>query len=212
MMQAVHAVFPMAGVETADIISTYAGLRPIIRADSSSPSAQSRKHQVFEENGLLTITGGKLTTFRLMAKAVLERARPMLEGKGSFQWHKPLFNRQYTQPVIGMQAPQDLTNRYGKPFLEWLGSLENRDFTPFCGTAITPLEIYYTAEQESVVHLDDLLLRRVRLGLVHRGGGAACLPQLKERLQYIMNWSELDWNREVDRYLRIIRESYSIPG
>lgn len=212
MMQAVHAVFPAAGVETADIISTYAGLRPIIRADSSSPSAQSRKHHVFEENGLLTITGGKLTTFRLMAKAVLERAKPMLQNKAHFHWHKPFFNRLYTQPVTGMQAPQDLTNRYGKPFLDWLGTLENHDFTPFCGTAITPLEIYYTAEHESVVHLDDLLLRRVRLGLVHRGGGADCLPHLKERLQYIMNWSELDWNREVDRYLRIIRESYSIPG
>lgn len=211
MMQAVHAVFPAAGVETADIISTFAGLRPIIRVDSNSPSAQSRKHQVFEENGLLTITGGKLTTFRLMAKAVLERAKPMLHRKGHFHWRKPLFDREYTMPMPGINVPRDLTNRYGKPFMDWLGSIEVRDLTPFCGTSITPLEVYYTAEHECVVHLDDLLLRRVRLGLVQRDGGAECLPQLKERLQYIMNWSDLDWNREVDRYLRIIRESYSIP-
>lgn len=211
LMRAVQSVFPAAGVGPADIISTYSGLRPIIRADSSSPSAQSRKHQVFEEDSLLTITGGKLTTFRLMAKAVLERAKPMLPGKGHFHWFRPLFDREYTQPAQSLPVPRDLTNRYGRPFLDWLGRIEECDYTPFCGTLITPLEIYYTAEHESVVHLDDLLLRRVRLGLVRRDGGADCLPLLKERLQYIMNWSEGDWIREVERYLRIIQESYSIP-
>ena len=212
MMQAVHEVFPSAGVDDADIISTYAGLRPIIRADSSSPSAQSRKHQVFEENQLLTITGGKLTTFRIMARAVLERAIPLLQGKRQFHWRHSMFDRAYTRPAPGFTAPQSLVNRYGVPFQRWLVQNEERDFTPFCGCSSTPVEIYYAAGQECAVHLDDILLRRVRLGLVVRDGGSACLPELKSRLQIIMKWSEQDWNREVERYQRIIHESYSIPG
>ena len=123
-----------------------------------------------------------------------------------------MFDRAYTRPIPGLKAPQGLINRYGMPFQLWLGQNEERDFAPFCGCSITPVEIFYAAEQECVVHLDDLLLRRVRLGLVLRYGGAACLPDLKSRLQIIMKWSEQDWNREVERYLRIIRESYSIPG
>ena len=211
IMQAVHDVFPAAGVDESDIISTYSGLRPIIRVNSSSPSAQSRKHQVFVENQLLTITGGKLTTFRIMAKAVLGRAIPLLQGRGSFHWNHSLFDRAFTLPEQGTGLPHNLIKRYGKSFQDWLETLHERDFAPFSGCSITPVEIYYAADQECVVHLDDLLLRRVRLGLVLRNGGAACLPALKERLQIIMNWSDQDWTREVDRYLRIIQESYSIP-
>lgn len=212
IMQAVHDVFPSAGIGDKDIVSTYSGLRPIIRADSSSPSAQSRKHEVYEEDGLLTITGGKLTTFRVMARAVLERAIPMLEDGVRIQWNRTLYDRRYTQTAAAISAPQHLVNRYGSPLIDWLKTLDDTDFSPLPGQTITPLEIYYAAQNEEVVHLDDLLLRRVRLGLISRSGGEQYLPVLKTRLLQIMGWSEQHWQKEVDRYQNIIQESYSLPS
>ncbi len=130
IMQAVYDVFPSAGISEGDIVSTYSGLRPIIRVDTNSPSAQSRKHEVYEEDGLLTITGGKLTTFRVMARAVLERAIPLLEDGVQMRWNRTLFDKNYTQIEEAISAPDNLRKRYGKPLIEWLKTMEDIDFSP----------------------------------------------------------------------------------
>jgi glycerol-3-phosphate dehydrogenase len=91
LLEAVQHVFPESHIESGDIQATFSGLRPVISSGKSDPSKESREHAVWFENGLLTVTGGKLTTFRLMAfqalrelqrefpnLAPLDRSQPVL--------------------------------------------------------------------------------------------------------------------------------------
>jgi glycerol-3-phosphate dehydrogenase len=71
LLSAVNNMFPEVNLKQEDIISSWAGLRPLIHEDGKSPSELSRKDEIFEsETGLITIAGGKLTGYRLMAKKV----------------------------------------------------------------------------------------------------------------------------------------------
>ena len=211
LMEAIRVTFPHTNIEESDVLSTFSGLRPIIRRDSISPSAQSRRHAVYEDHGLLTITGGKLTTYRVMAKAVLARAIPKLEKAPHFQWKKPMFDPEFTKKQKEVICPEQLVDRYGIPFLLWLKNNQLFNFECLPGCTITPLEITYAAAQESVVHLDDLLLRRVRLGLLQHAGGVQHLVQLKESIMQVLGWSPKKWEDEVGRYKKIIQDSYSLP-
>ena len=65
-------------LSASDVQATFAGIRPVVASAKASPSRASREHVLWQEDGLLTVTGGKLTTFRLMAQPALRavRARP----------------------------------------------------------------------------------------------------------------------------------------
>ena len=90
IMEALHATFPGLEISTDDMISSFAGLRPIISTGKANPSEESRGHAVWEEDGLLTIAGGKYTTFRIMAAEVLNRARAFLPNARPFPTRKRL--------------------------------------------------------------------------------------------------------------------------
>ena len=62
------------------------------------------------------------------------------------------------------------------------------------------------------MHLDDLLLRRNRLGLLLKNGGLDLLHELKERLQPMLGWSDEHWAAEVERYRRLWMQYYSLPS
>jgi len=62
------------------------------------------------------------------------------------------------------------------------------------------------------VHLDDLLLRRTRLGLLCRDGGEAIIPAVRSICQQELLWSDAQWQEELRRYREIWRQSYSLPG
>jgi glycerol-3-phosphate dehydrogenase len=69
----VASYFPEAGLGPADVIATWAGLRPLIRQEGVSESAVSREHKILvDDDGLVTIAGGKLTTYRRMGDEVID--------------------------------------------------------------------------------------------------------------------------------------------
>jgi len=81
LLGAVNATFPEAHLSHDDVVSAYAGLRPLLDTGESEESRVSRKHEIVEDpDGLVTVVGGKLTTARAMAAEVLERIRPRLRG------------------------------------------------------------------------------------------------------------------------------------
>jgi len=73
-------------------------------------------------------------------------------------------------------------------------------------------ELTWAAKNEAVVHLDDLLLRRVRLGLLLPGGGMDKVDQVRNLVQSPLGWSDDTWLSEVTRYKAIWQENYSLPG
>jgi len=74
LLDAAHTYFPSAELSRADVISTYAGLRPLVHQDKNSPYQVTREHEIhWDPAGIMTICGGKLTTCRKMAEELVDR-------------------------------------------------------------------------------------------------------------------------------------------
>lgn len=83
LLSAVNNMFPKINLEMEDIVSSWAGLRPLIHEEGKSASELSRKDEIFtSDTGLISIAGGKLTGYRKMAERVVDRIAKMLEENG----------------------------------------------------------------------------------------------------------------------------------
>ena len=83
ILSAVNNMFPKINLEMEDIVSSWAGLRPLIHEEGKSASELSRKDEIFtSETGLISIAGGKLTGYRKMAERVVDRIAKKLEEDG----------------------------------------------------------------------------------------------------------------------------------
>lgn len=83
LCDAANGLFPDAKLTPDDVIATWAGLRPLIGADAARASDVSREHEVFvRDEGVIVIAGGKLTTYRRMAKEAVDRAVELLQNRG----------------------------------------------------------------------------------------------------------------------------------
>ena len=83
ILSAVNNMFPAIELELKDIVSSWAGLRPLIHEEGKSASELSRKDEIFtSDTGLISIAGGKLTGYRKMAERVVDRIAKKLEEEG----------------------------------------------------------------------------------------------------------------------------------
>src|SRR5207247_4203396 len=82
LLELTNNYFPEAKLGPDDVLATWAGLRPLIKPDSDVANASevSREHTILERPGLVTIAGGKLTTYRRMAAEVVEHVGTQLGG------------------------------------------------------------------------------------------------------------------------------------
>jgi len=79
------------------------------------------------------------------------------------------------------------------------------------GTDTLWVELRWAARNEHVVHLQDLLLRRTRLGLLLRGGGTDLLPKIRIICQSELGWSDAQWQAQEAAYLQLWHSHYSLP-
>ena len=213
LLDASRHAFPEYKVSEEDIISTFAGLRPVINTNAPTPSKESRAHKTWEENGLVTVAGGKLTIFRVMAADVLNFCSHRLPGHPEFDHRapcfihpKPLHQKQKSDPGWLMMA-----GRLGKDVNSFFEQANPAYLHPIDPIPEFWAEIAWAAEKEAVLHLDDLLLRRVRLGLLLPGGGMNELDTVRELVQSRLDWSDETWQEEVLRYQDIWQKNYSVP-
>ena len=124
LLQALDFQFPDLKTWCADVLSTYAGVRPVVNTGKADPSAEGRDHVVLLEHGLLTVTGGKLTTFRVIALDALAKVRTLLPDWDADLTPEPIFTGAGTGST-GSLAPRlaaRLSGRYGaqaKALLAW---------------------------------------------------------------------------------------------
>ena len=210
LLEAVNDQFPQARLVRSDIMSTYAGVRPVVDDGNGEASKAPRDHVVTDERGLITLTGGKLTTFRLMAQDALALAAPHA-GKPFSRDQAALFT-----PFTGRQAwPEPvrhrLAGRYGSRAAQWASeaTVDELEFIPTTNTLWVELRI--AAQREAVVHLDDLLLRRTRLGLLLPGGALGHLERIRSLAEPWLQWGDAGWEAELDRYLDLIERHHAVP-
>ena len=210
MLEAVNAIFPDAGISEESIISTFAGLRPIVRGDANNPSAESRAHLVLEEDGLVTITGGKLTIFEKMAVDTLKAVMPQIgkELKRIDHWFDPI-PASLPDCKLTPESFHYLAGRYGQALPELVGMSDPEELIQIDDLNIHWAELPFNARYGMVEHLDDLLLRRTRLGMLLPEGGTNVMDRVKALTQGELRWTEEEWQSEILRYQQIYREAYS---
>ncbi|MBJ6138962.1 glycerol-3-phosphate dehydrogenase/oxidase [Marinobacter litoralis] len=211
LLEVSSKLFPGSSIQKQDVLSSWAGVRPVVTSgEGKSPSKENREHALRSDNGLVSVAGGKLTTFRQIARESLIAA---FDGNETVL--RDTQARVFTAPS-GIDRHENISrltwNRlkgfYGQDLASMLSekTCEHVD-----GTRTLWAELEWACTREQVVHLDDLLLRRTRLGLVLPKGAEAFLPALRQRCQPLLGWSDTQWQQEVDRYLTLYRQSYSLP-
>ncbi|MBO3276596.1 glycerol-3-phosphate dehydrogenase/oxidase [Pseudomonas schmalbachii] len=207
--------FPMARIGAQDVLSTWAGVRPVVSNGGAAkkPSDEKREHMLWSEPGCVTLAGGKLTTFRLLALEVLHACAPML-GRSVDECDDHLFHAQPEVELPGLSQPQQrrLAGRHGRALPELARLLGELGSERIGATDYLWAELAWAAEGELVLHLDDLLLRRTRLGLLLPNGAAGELPAIRALCQPRLGWDDARWEREEMEYLALWRRCYSLPG
>lgn len=221
LMAAVTAHFPALNLTLDDVQATFAGVRPVIGCGRvAAPSEESRDHVVWQEKGLLTVTGGKLTTFRLIAHDALQAIAETLKADGvalpPSNLDGPIFNLVAGQerPLAGLDSAlcRRLCGRYGAEATALVAAAAPGELQPIPGTPLLWAELRWAARAEGVVHLDDLLLRRVRLGLLLPEGGRHLLPRIREICQPELGWDDERWTAEAEAYLALWQQAYGLPA
>ncbi len=216
LMAAVEYQFPSLCITLEDVLSTYAGVRPVISSGKLDPSEESRDHCIWDEKGLISVTGGKLTTFKLIAMDVLKAVRHRLTDMPEPRQDMPVLN-QVDQQLPGCNDLRDtcrrrLLGRYGADALAIVNTAHHGEMQRIPGTEYLWVELRWAARSEGVCHLEDLLLRRTRLGLILPYGAASILPEVKQICQSEMHWTDAQWQKELADYQRNITQNYSLPS
>ena len=163
-------------VTRTDVVGAYAGLRPLLDTAAGSTADLSRRHAVLtSDDGVVTVVGGKLTTYRRMAEDAVDAAlaRTGLSASACRTRDLPLLGAAPRPDLDRLTAPPRLVRRHGTEAATVLanardhGLSEAEALTPVAdGLAVTPAELLWGATHEGALDLDDLLDRRTRVGLV----------------------------------------------
>ncbi|WP_417568145.1 FAD-dependent oxidoreductase [Marinobacter sp.] len=214
LLQIASRLFPASHISRSDILSTWAGVRPVVTdGTGKSPSRENREHALREDRGLISIAGGKLTTFRVIAREALkqglgEKAHSILRPGSQSVFTAP---RELERPEqVGHQTWQRLQGLYGPDLDQVIASGALEPVVPDHPWDLLWAELLWACRAEDVRHLDDLLLRKTRLGLILPEGGKALLPDIKCRCQAILDWDDQRWADEEARYLGIYHGAYSL--
>ncbi|GIC76317.1 glycerol-3-phosphate dehydrogenase/oxidase [Moritella sp. F3] len=224
LLNGINKQFPQADINEADVISTYAGIRPVVSnsantkndVNNTKPSDEKREHSIWNEQGLISVAGGKLTTFRLIALDVLKVAQHYLPDMNlvDLQTSK-LFKPITVTPPVDSNLPQQqiqrLKSQYGNNYSYLLNHARHDELKSIGSTNTFLAELKWILQHEMVVHLDDLLLRRSRIGLLLPKGGEQLFAQLQPLCQPVLHWDDNQWQHEVERYTDIIQRYYGLP-
>jgi len=214
LLEFVQFAFPGQELRYEDIQSTFSGFRSVIDTGKVNPSKESREHLLWYEDGFLTVTGGKLTTFRIMANQALDLLRKNVPGlvgkKNQLLNSEPPSIKIFIKSPIETRMGKRLIGRYGSEVYAMLDEIDIEEFVPVDSSINLWAEIRWAVKAEGIVHLEDLLLRRVRLGNLLPDGGLSEMHRLKDIIFEELNWDAHRWEEELNQYKQLLRQSYSV--
>jgi glycerol-3-phosphate dehydrogenase len=191
LLAVVNSSLPGVRLKRSEVRSTYAGLRPLLLDGADVPSKASREHHLFESaSGLITITGGKLTTWRLMAKQVVDRLTRTR-------------CRTQTLDLYATDARDPLSRLYGSE----AGRISDRK-TLIDGLPYVWGEIHHAVDREMARSLPDVLCRRMRVALYAEDRGTSVALPVAERMASRLGWDRREIGRQVDAYHAELESNY----
>lgn len=207
-------------LDHTDVVGVYAGLRPLLKGEEEATSKISREHTVAAPvPGMVLVAGGKLTTYRVMARDAVDVAarslptpvrdsitdRVQLLGAAGFE------ARTNQRVAIARTSGLDLAHvdhllgRYGGLVDEVLALVKQR---PELAEPIEhaekylAVEVVYAVTHEGARHLDDVLTRRTRISIETFHRGTRCARRVAGLMAGVLGWDEARVDEEVDHYLR----------
>jgi glycerol-3-phosphate dehydrogenase len=215
LMAAALHYFPSLQLRRNDVIGSWAGVRPVVGTQRTDPSAESREALLVDEHGLVSVTGGKLTTARTTALATLAKLGARLPGRLSSPGRQPFLEAAdpgaADHHALDSALRRRLLGHHGRAARDVIAAAREGELQVVPGTRTLWAQLRYAARAEGVTHLDDLLLRRSRLGLVLPEGGARALPRVRTVAQEELGWTDQRWIQEESRYRTLWRERYALP-
>lgn len=220
LLSIVNSYFPGAKIQKEDIVSSYAGVRPLVRDDSSSEGKTSREHSIWSDaRGITFVAGGKYTTYRLMSQQVVEKALQSFALGEQIRFGKTSTN----QPL----NPHVESERYRQMFyqIESLATYFNRSLED-----VTLLVERYGAEAIAILergqglgslwevealhairftmclHLTDFMTRRVPLFLAEKDHGEDFLQAVSLVFQRELGWNNSQLAKEIQLYQEHIKK------
>jgi glycerol-3-phosphate dehydrogenase len=226
----------------ADVVAVYAGLRPLVdpaAGNGAKPTTKlSREHVVDTPvPGLASIAGGKFTTYRLMARDVVDAAvadfgRPVpgsvtdqvpLLGADGLAAVQPAAGRLAEDYGVPRAAVEHLLGRYGTLATEVLELVKGdaalrQPLTP--GHPYLRAEVAYAVSHEGALHVEDVLMRRTRLFIESADSGVSAAAEVAVIMGRLLGWSRRRRAAETRRYLDLVAaeraqpamESVPVPG
>lgn len=225
LLRAANHYFPDAQLTPDDVVSAWAGVRPLV-AGSGTLGSASREHHIAHAPGVLTITGGKLTTYRVMAADAVDAVQRTSGGKPtkSPTRDRPLPGgdlRDITAEIERVRRdtalPDDraghLVQTYGS---EWphvwavaLGVPDGADaLVP--GLPYLVAEPVYAARCELACTVADVIIRRTHLAFELRDQGRSIAPRIAALMGSVLGWDAARQADEVQRYDGEAEQMFSI--
>ncbi len=234
ILQAINAYFPSAQLEPSDVISAWAGLRPLISSGNAkqSTTAVSRKEEIFTDpDGLISLAGGKLTTYRLMAERGIDLAVEQLQARFGVT-AQPVSTKQITLsggfPRADLEAQaQQIAQRENLPLATAYHLLHNYGTNTAHLLALMhedaalkqqllpdlpnlAAEVIYAVREELALTIADVLTRRTRVAML--GAALDCVATVADLMARELDWDEkqkaqqiADFEAEYEREYLIIR-------
>jgi glycerol-3-phosphate dehydrogenase len=209
-----------APLRREDIEGVYAGLRPLLHGESDATSQLSRTHAVSQSvSGLITVAGGKYTTYRVMAEDAIDLAARSFEVKvpasctdsiplvGSDNGYPAVWNRREAiarESGLHLQQIEHLLSRYGTRIFDLLEMISERpelaDSIPGTKTYLC-VEAAYGASHEGALHLEDVLTRRTRISIETFDRGTRAAERVAQEMGSVLGWDADRRDREIEHYL-----------
>jgi glycerol-3-phosphate dehydrogenase len=215
-----------------DIEGIYAGLRPLLSGESDATSKLSREHAVSQSvAGLITVAGGKYTTYRLMAKDAIDMASRNLDklvppsctdelpliGADGYEGYWNRRDQIAHESGLHVKRIEHLLSRYGTRIDDLLELLAEYPqlADPIPGTkTYLCVEARYAALSEGALHLDDVLTRRTRISIETFDRGLGAAERVAREMGAVLSWDDETREREIDHYRKRVeaeRESQRQP-
>ena len=230
LLETVNATLDV-DLSRADVVGTYAGLRPLIAPSGGSTVKASREHQVtIDPNGVVRIGGGKYTTYRVMARDVVDAAlgpaaaRDRPSGTADHRLlgaaDRPALDRLTAElatidaiAAAHPEAAARLVARHGTqaPAVVALGGLLDllRPLVP--GRPFLEAEVAWAVRHEIALSVDDVLTRRSRLSPELADRGAEAAPRVATIMGAELGWGETRQALETQTYLDGARREFAVP-
>ncbi|KAJ7460903.1 FAD dependent oxidoreductase-domain-containing protein [Mycena galericulata] len=227
---------PDIKVRRGDVLSAWSGLRPLVRnPDAASTEGLVRNHMIHvSESGLLTIAGGKWTTYRAMAEETVDKAVKVfglgdrvrsgcvtdtLRLVGSDGWSRNMFIGLIQQYGLETEVAKHLSDNYGDRAWTVCSLAEPTGATwPLHGIRLSPsypyieAEVRYAVRHEYALTPIDVLARRTRLSFLNARAALEALPRVADIMAAELHWSRAEKARQVGRAVAFLASMGLAPG